>query len=210
MLWHEEATMKSETKKMISVFLVSFLLFGCNGNSESKVIRMDFGEYHGVSNPTSQVGLAFTAESMQSFNATFNVYVGAIEGFAENWENDSWGCNPGYGKFAVQREITNEAGDVVSCTYKILEDFPNDEKYPLIYETIEGTLDGYIMHFSWNYTDTFDFSTIESDNGKIEYFILYYDDVKEEALDGNIYLYGISWGDGLHFEKKENEVFFAS
>lgn len=99
---------------------------------------------------------------------------------------------------------------MVSCTYKILEDFPNDEKYPLIYETIEGTLDGYIMHFSWNYTDAFDFSTIESDNGKIEYCILYYDDVKEEALDGNIYLYGISWGDGLHFEKKENEVFFAS
>lgn len=67
MFWHEEATMKSETKKMISVFLVSFLLFGCNGNSESKAIRMGFGEYHGVSNPTSQVGLAFTTESRQSF-----------------------------------------------------------------------------------------------------------------------------------------------
>ena len=54
----------------------------------------------------------------------------------------------GYGKFAINREIKTEAGETFKNDYMIIDDFPNEEKYLLTYETIEGTVDGVIPHYS--------------------------------------------------------------
>lgn len=121
-------------------------------------------------------------------------------------ENDLWGCNPGYGKFAINREIKTEAGETFKNDYMIIDDFPNEEKYLLTYETIEGTVDGVIPHYRGYIEDTFDFSSIDLAKGKIGYHIVFYDDINQKLFDENVYLYGIYWGGTMNFEKVNEEV----
>ena len=90
-----------------------------------------------------------------------------------------------------------------------MDDFPNDEKYPLTYETIEGTTDGVIMHYSSFIVNNFDFSTIDISKGIIGYYLCYYDDVNSKEFEENVYLYGISWGGKLSFEKVDETIVFT-
>lgn len=201
--------MKCGRTKLLTLIASAIALVSCNGQSNSTLVEVGFNEYHGSSGPTCQVGLAFTSNNEQSLNATFNVYVGARKGFVEDWRNDLWGCNPGYGKFAINKVIEDEAGNELQSDYIVLDDFPNDEKYPLTYETIEGTTDGVIMHYEGFVTNTIDFGLIDALKGSIGYYICYYDDGNSRVFDENVYLYGISWGGKLSFEKNDKSVIFS-
>lgn len=88
----------------------------------------------------------------------------------------------------------------------IIDDFPNEEKYLLTYETIEGTVDGVIPHYSGYIEDTFDFSSIDLAKVKIGYHIVFYDDINQKLFDENVYLYGIYCGGTMNFEKVNEEV----
>ena len=200
--------MNNRKIKLLALIAIASLLVGCNNVNKDKYILVGFNKFYGSSNPTSQVGLAFRVEREQSLNATFDVYFGARKGFTEDWKNDLWECNPGYGTFAINRIIEDEAGKEIQSDFIILEDFPNDEKYPLTYETIEGTVDGVIMHYEGYMTNTFNFTSIETLKGSIGYYICYYDDVNQKPFEGDYYLYGISWGGKLNFEKNDNFVIF--
>lgn len=201
--------MKYGKTRLLTLIASVIVLVSCNnGQQNSSFVEVGFNEYHGLSNPTSQVGLAFKAKNEQSLNATFDVYIGARKGFAEAWRNDLWQCNPGYGKFAINRVIEDEIGNELQSDFIILDDFPNDEKYPLTYESIEGTIDGVVMHYEGFVTNAIDFSSIDVLKGSIGYYICYYDDVNQKPFEGNYYLYGISWGGKLNFKRnKENVVF---
>lgn len=202
--------MKFSKIGLLTSIVGAMVLAGCNsGQPLSTFVEVGFDGYRGASGPTSQVSLSFKTKIKQSLNATFDVYVGARKGFANDWENDLWGCNPGYGAFAIYRVIEDEAGNEIQDDYIILDDFPNDEKYPLTYETIEGTCDGVIMHYEGFVTDTFDFSRIDAIKGRIVYFICYYGDINQKEFAGNCYLYGISWGGKLNFEKNDDTVTFS-
>lgn len=204
--------MKFGKKKLLAIIASSMLLVGCNsGQLNGTFIEVGFDEYHGAyNNPTSQVGLAFKAKKEQSLNATFNVYVGARRGFAEDWRNDLWGCNPGHGKFAINRVVADEADNEIKNDFIVLDDFPDDKKYPLTYETIEGTSDGVVMHFEGFVVNTYDFSSVDALKGSIGYYICYYDDINQRPFEGDYYLYGISWGGKLSFEKKDGNIVFES
>lgn len=207
----EGAAMKFVKTKLLAIIAGSMVLVGCNNNQLSGAfVEVGFEEYYGASNPTSQVGLAFKAQKEQSLNATFNVYIGARKGFVEDWRNDLWGCNPGRGKFAINRVIEDEAGNEIKNDFIVLDDFPNDEKYPLTYEAIEGTLDGVAMHFEGFVVDTCNFSSIDALKGSIGYYICYYDDINQRPFEGDYYLYGVSWGGKLNFEKKDENIVFES
>ena len=201
--------MRRSKTKFLSLIACSLALVSCNDQPNSALVRVGFNEYHGNSGPTSQVGLAFTAQDEQPLNATFDVYVGVRKGFTEAWSSDLWECNPGYGKFAINRVIEDEEGNEFQSDYIILDDFPNDEKYPLTYEIIEGTTDGVIMHYTGFIVNTFDFSTIDISKGSIGYYLCYYDDVNSKEFEGNVYLYGISWGGKLNFEKVDETIVFT-
>lgn len=201
--------MRRSKIKFLSLIACSLALVSCNDQPTSSILNVGFNEYHGTSGPTSQVGLAFTAEDEQPLNATFDVYVGVRKGFTEAWASDLWECNPGYGKFAINRVIEDEEGNELKSDYIILDDFPNDEKYPLTYETIEGTTDGVIMHYSSFIVNNFDFSTIDISKGIIGYYLCYYDDVNSKEFEENVYLYGISWGGKLSFEKVDETIVFT-
>ena len=194
--------MNNRKIKLLALIAIASLLVGCNNVNKDKYILVGFNKFYGSSNPTSQVGLAFRVEREQS------LYFGARKGFTEDWKNDLWECNPGYGTFAINRIIEDEAGKEIQSDFIILEDFPNDEKYPLTYETIEGTVDGVIMHYEGYMTNTFNFTSIETLKGSIGYYICYYDDVNQKPFEGDYYLYGISWGGKLNFEKNDNFVIF--
>ena len=175
--------MKYKRTKLLTLFANTMALISCNGGLSNRTfVEVGFNKYYGPSSSTSQVGLAFKAEKEQSLNATFNVYIGARKGFAKDWENDLWGCNPGYGTFVINRVIEDKAGNELQCDYIELDDFPDDEKYPLSYETIEGTTDGVIMHYEGFVTDTFDFGSIDISEGHVGYYICYYDDVNQKPF----------------------------
>ena len=201
--------MKTNLKKIFAISIVSLTLCGCNEGTNVAVLKVGFDKYSGSSAPTPQVGLAFTSKNKQSLNATFDVYVGTRKGFSEDWKNDLWGCNPGYGKFAINREIKTEADETFKNDYMIIDDFPNEEKYLLTYETIEGTVDGVIPHYSGYIEDMFDFSSIDLAKGKIGYFIVYYDDINKKPFEENVYQYGIYWGGTMNFEKTDGEIVFS-
>ena len=155
------------------------------------------------------MGLAFTSKNKQDVNATFYVYVGTRKGFSEDWENNLWDCNPGYGKFAINREIKSETGETLLNDYMILDDFTNEEKYLLTYEAIEGMPDALIPHYSGYIEDTFDFSFIDLAKGKIGYYIVYYDDINKKPFDENVYQYGIYWGGTMNIEIVNEEIVFS-
>lgn len=203
--------MKFGKTKLLAIIAGSMILAGCDiSQPNGAFVEVGFDEYRGPSNATSQVGLAFKAEKEQSLNATFNVYVGARKGFAEDWQNDLWGCNPGHGKFAINRVIEDEKSNEIKNDFIVLDDFPDDEKYPLTYETIEGTIDGVVMHYEGFVVDTYDFSSIDVSKGSIGYYICYYDDINQMPFEGDYYLYGVSWGGKLNFEKKDENIVFES
>jgi hypothetical protein len=200
----------NKTIKLLTLISGAIMFVSCSNNQPTNpFIEVGFNEYHGSSCPTVQVGLAFKGEKEQALDATFNVYLGARKGFAEDWQNDLWGCNPGYGKFAINRVIEDEAGNEVKSDFLILDDFPNDEKYPLIYEPIEGTVDGVILHYEGFIVSNFDFTAIDIIKGSIGYYILYYDDIDQKPFVGSYYLYGISWGGKVNFTKNDEGVSFS-
>ena len=201
--------MKTNLKKIFAISIISLTLCGCNEGANVAILKVGFDKCSGSSAPTPQVRLAFTSKNKQSLNATFDVYVGARKGFFEDWKNDLWGCNPGYGKFAINREIKTEADETFKNDYMIIDDFPNEEKYLLTYETIEGTVDGVIPHYSGHIADAFDFSSINLMKGKIGYFIVYYDDINKKPFDENVYQYGIYWGGTMNFEKNDGKIVFS-
>ena len=189
---------------------VLFSLVSCNNNYSENLISVGFNEYYGVFETTSAVGLAFTCEKRQDLKSSFDVYVGARKGFKEAWDDDLWKCNPGYGTFAINRVIKDEDKNVIKNDYILLKDFPDYEKYPLTYETIEGTIDGVIMHYSGFITDEVDFGKLNLDQGKIGYFIIYYDDINNKEFEENVYLYGIDWGYEIKFDVDNDYVIFSN
>ena len=64
------------------------------------------------------------------------------------------------------------------------------------------------MHYEGYLTNTFSFSSIEALKGSIGYYICYYDDINQKPFEGDYYMYGISWGGKLNFEKNDNFVIF--
>jgi hypothetical protein len=62
------------------------------------------------------------------------------------------------------------------------------------------------MHFKGYAAYPFDFSTINADKGYIGFFICFYDDIHSKPFEENCYLYGISWGGKLTFEKTGEDI----
>lgn len=200
--------MKNCKNKILTLASI-FILVSCNnGQLDSTYVKVGFNEYYGASYPTSQVGLAFIGKRKQSLNVAFDVYVGARKGFADDWEKDLWECNPGYGKFAIHRSIEDVSGNEIQSDFFIINDFPNDEKYVLTYEKIEGSVDGLIMHYEGYVTNSIDFNSIFISKGSVGYYLCYYDDINQKIFEGNHYLYGISWGGKMNFEKIDDSVVF--
>lgn len=102
-------------------------------NEDGKVLRFNL-DYIGAA---SRAGPGFSVPEEQSLNASFKVCAGSRKGFGEDWKNDLRKCSPVYGTFAIDREISEQKGNLLKEDF-LLDEFPDDEKYTLIYETIEG------------------------------------------------------------------------
>lgn len=196
-------------QKTSSCLIVLFSLIACS-KANDDLISVGFNKYYGLLEATSQVGLAFTCKKKQILKSTFNVYIGARKGFKDDWDNDLRKCNPGYGTFAINRVIKKANNTIIKSDYILLRDFPDDYKYPLTYETIEGTIDGVMMHYRGFVIDEVDFGQLKIEQGKIGYFIVYYDDIKNKEFENNVYLYGIDTGYEITFNVDNNFVFFTS
>lgn len=194
--------MKKIFKEMITLMYMSTLFTSCNQKSKIVSCGLD------MVSATSQVSLAFSTERYQSKLSTFKIYIGAIDDFKENWDNDLWGCNPGYGTFAINRMVRDINEQTIKNDYFILDDFPDYEKYPLKSKAIENIGDVVIPIYTGYIFNTFDFDTISLEEGIISYLIVYYDDVNSKEFEENVYLYGIDWGGSLMFEKNDNGITF--
>ena len=102
--------MRTNLKIFFAISIISLTLCSCNEETNTAILEVGFNKYSGYSSPTPQVGLAFTSINKQDVNATFYVYIGTRKGFSEDWENNLWDCNLGYGKFAINKKSKAKPG----------------------------------------------------------------------------------------------------
>lgn len=188
-------------RKFINLFASLFLITSCSHNDE--YIRVGFDEVIGQSNPTSMVGTGLKAKKVQTFESSFDVYVGAMKEFTDYWKKDEQHVNPGCGAFAIKTRIFKNRDEVISCSFSMLYDFPNFEKYPMEVESIEGSVDGYRSSFKTFFTFNYDFNLIDFNEGSIAFHISYYDDIDRKEYT-NVFNHVGTDGQTLKF-KKNNE-----
>lgn len=196
--------MMRNLRKAFVLSVLPLLLASCN---KSNTLEVALGEFH-TCQPVSRVSLAFKTEREQPLDSKFNVYIGADKGFAEDYEKYCSENNINNGKFAIHRVIQNEKEQKLNDEYIVLDDFPNDEKYPLTRKMVKGKEDVYVVNYTGYYVDSFDFDSVNEVKGMISYSISYYDTVDKKQIDFP-FLAGESGGGMLHFEKKNNAVSFS-
>ena len=196
--------MMRNLRKIFALSVLPLLLVSCN---KSNTLEVALGEFH-TCQPVSRVSLAFKTEREQPLDSKFNVYIGADKGFAEDYEKYCSENNINNGKFAIHRVIENEKEQKLNDEYIVLDDFPNDEKYPLTRKTVKGKEDVYVVNYKGYYVDSFDFESVDEIKGTIFYSISYYDTADKKQIDPS-FLAGESGGGMLHFEKKNDAVSFS-
>ena len=196
--------MMRNLRKIFALSVLPLLLVSCN---KSNTLEVALGEFH-TCQPVARVSLAFKTEREQPLDSKFNVYIGADKGFAEDYEKYCSENNINNGKFAIHRVIENEKEQKLNDEYIVLDDFPNDEKYPLTRKMVKGKEDVYVVNYTGYYVDSFDFDSVNEAKGMISYSISYYDTVDKKQIDFP-FLAGESGGGMLHFEKKNNAVSFS-
>lgn len=195
--------MMRNLRKIFALSVLPLLLVSCN---KSNTLEVTLGEFH-TCQPVSRVSLAFKTEREQPLDSKLNVYIGADKGFAEDYEKYCSENNINNGKFAIHRVIENEKEQKLNDEYIVLDDFPNDEKYPLTRKTVKGKEDAYVVNYKGYYVDSFDFESVDEIKGTISYSISYYDTADKKQIDFS-FLAGESGGGMLHFEKKNDAVSF--
>lgn len=195
--------MMRNLRKSFVLFVLPLLLASCN---KSNTLEVALGEFH-TCQPVARVSLAFKTEREQPLGSKFNVYIGADKGFAEDYEKYCSENNINHGKFAIHRVVENGKEQKLNDEYIVLDDFPNDEKYPLTRETVKGKEDAYVVNYKGYYVDSFDFDSVDEIKGTISYSISYYDTADRKQIDLP-FLAGESGGGMLHFEKKNDAVSF--
>lgn len=123
----------------------------------------------------------WTYVNPQPLEASFCVYVGGTGSIEMKVERLGDDMIDGY--FAVQRSVADLDGNILDKEIvRVLDDFPDFEKYPLTYNEREGWLDYGEPVFEWYFVDTFDFSEIDEKYGKILYDLGYYDIGQDEFI----------------------------
>ena len=205
------AFMKSAFVKKYILAIAGLFSLGCDAADSSNgdsIINAGAFFVTGSDLIAPAAGVGYIAVANQPLLAHFTVYAGAIPGFAEEWDKVA-PCNPGFGKFAIHRIITDETEKWISDEYIVLEDFPNDDKYLMYYTQLADDPTQSFVEYTWCTVDTVDFASIDLDSGQIYYTLGYYDDVKGEPYRGNVYCYGVQSGRILKFEKRDSRVIFS-
>lgn len=193
-----------KVRNIMCILLLASLMTSC-GKATDDIIKT----WDGFGDGMSIVHSDFSAKRNQNEKeAEFTVYFGAGKGFTRYWNEDRYGCNPGYGTFAIRRQIYDEQS-VIDTQYTFITDFPDDEKYAIICDNSDHILDVTRIEYKYSLIMTFDFSTLSFSKGKIGYSLCYYDDVNQQEFKSNVYSYGISWPNPINFERKDGIVTFS-
>lgn len=171
---------------------------------------VEAGLYYNNSNndePTSWLATAIKAKKIQESIINLTAYAGYIEGFIDKWNDNAWESNPGYGKFVLERVITDRRSTEISSQIFQLNDFENENKYSVRSVCIkEGTDAVNFRDFSFHFEDEFNFDEIPIDQGYIFYCINLVDD--NNQIIGNRLNCGQSII-GLYFKKVNNQITFS-
>lgn len=143
--------------------LLSLNLFSCSSNE--KIVAHDWIE-------DNENGLALKVEANRT-NKTYallDVYIFFLNNFDSYWE----GLNVEVtnGSFCVERSVLDDRKETLDHSLKFFDDFPS-WKY-------SGFANGKYGESYFYYKDVFDFGTIDSKHGWVEYRFEYYD--KDAAL----------------------------
>ena len=211
--------MKKTLKKVLSLLSIPFLMTGCNEQEDDGFLYLGFSIPGGEQMSSNVLEVGLKVKKIQPLISTLQVYPAAEEGFLDKLESGQY-FRPTLEKytFYLVRRIRNVHDQLIREDLIKLEDFPNDEKYPLTYENMDGVPDGVIYHFVGDYiVDTIDFSSLEISKGRVSYFIDIYDDIKnkswyESLLDlGPIeFSHLANGGESIKFEKQDNLIFFSN
>ena len=204
--------MKRKSAKSLVLLILVFLIVGCDAAESSpddSTINAGASFVDGSDLISPMTGIGYTVEANQPLVASFTVYVGAIPGFANIWAKYLAECNPGFDKFAIHRIIENDTEQLVAEKYIVLDDFPNDKKYPMHYESLEDGSQQTFIYYDWFTADIYDFDSIDIEMGYIYYTLSYYDGVNDQPFYGSAVGFGTYGGWKVKFKKQGDRVIFS-
>lgn len=178
----------------MAMALAVLFLASCNSiSADSDFISDGLGMRSGSPfTPRICVGLKCLAK--QSYSAKFEVYFGSDEVFSEDWNSgrffeDRESCEKENMRFALKRTVRADSKSVSSeIAYKVIDDFPNSEKYLFDATGVDGVMDAYIPAFNYSLEDNFDFSELDWQvkSGSVGYAMVGYDISQNCEVDLNL------------------------
>lgn len=188
-------------KSIFSVLVLCVIANSCNSASKYIYEGKGFG-----TDAMSMMNLKVQGLRIQENPIKFDVCIGHYKGFTEDWETNKFGNNPGYGSFCIRKEIQDESGNVVWRNLEYLKDFPNDEKYAVKYQDMEGVIDAVSITFSYQEEQTYDLSKVNLSEGFCFIELDYYDDKTDESLSDKVFVVNFVTyrDDKIWFTKRED------
>lgn len=169
--------------KAMSLFVCAFALVSCTQSATQEVISLGF-DLRQSCLPAAELKAAIKCKREQSLLASFDVYFGAMNGFEERWNEDGYyDVEKSEGAcFALLRRVYSEDGNIINTDCKVIEDFPNDEKYKVDVIYVESFT--YYHSYGYFQKEQIDFSSFAGvyDKGYLIYAVIYYDKTSETEI----------------------------
>lgn len=139
-------------------------------------------------------------QEQESDSIVVEVGVGHYQGFSDDWNQNVFGINPGYGYFAVERTVSDLNGEIISMSFHNLDNFL-DDTYNFTTTYISSINSN--VNFNYSYKDYLP----KLDNlitGKITYTIVLIN--QNEVLVDNFK--GGAYNSVIYFKTKNNKCLF--
>ena len=158
-------------KKLIIPLIISFSLCACANNSNnSDIVETGGGGFMECFSPI--VRISSKAKKIQDKNdIDITVSVGHEHFFAEEWKNNVYGTNLGYGDFALVREVHSLDRTVINQKFIIIEDFLLDKYgFQVIYDESTEYRYKYEVIYDYSFVDDVEVDDIDTlEKGLITY-----------------------------------------
>ncbi len=187
-------------KKEPLLIFIPFVLASCSPTNSAGVVEVGKMVSDGELSPKIRTACSANKEQ-EGRNVAIEVNLGHYEGFSDDWNENLYGTNLGYGDFSLIRCIKDAEDGLVSQTFFTVSDFPSGD-YDFQTRSTDGSNKESVT-FNYSLKDTFDIPdglTV----GSVAYSvgITYENEVVVDNIKCGIFL------STLYFEIKNNACTF--
>lgn len=133
--------------------------------------------------PTRLMAGIKTKKEQKLASAIVEISVGNDRTFEESFEKMKDSSSIDNGTFVSRVSVYNDSKETLATNDKIIDDFPNSDKYWVSYKTPEGTYDLSIVSFHYSYEYMIDFSKFNASSGTVVLEFGYYDETNNVFVE---------------------------